>query len=235
VRTEERRGFLLGGLALAGVVSGEASAAPSTRTPVEPLLGTGQEPGGSLRLGVVSLNRCLEKYDRMKEVEEEIARLKNEFAREAETLKEKIATLTDTLGHLKTLDATYAEQVKRRGHAEYDLKFNQELGRRRIRDLTLEHESRVLFEIRRVVALVARDKKLQIVLRVDEPAASADDPESAARLAAAAREMLYHEAALDITDDVKTRLNAEWASAWPCPKCQRKAAGDTCPCGAKKP
>ena len=220
MKTADRRRFLAGGLALAGLGSQEAAAA--------------QEPQAPLRVGVVAFRTCFEKYDRMKEVEEEIKGLKDEFARDAEKARGKIEPLTDLINGTKEPDALYLERVRLRGHAEYDFKVYQEVGRRRLRDLALFHESRINAEIRRVVALVAGERKLHLVLRADEPLPIAEEPEGAAR-AAAAREMIFHEPALDITDLVIGKLNAEWKKAWTCPKCKRKTAGAACPCGDKKP
>src|SRR5438876_8381013 len=90
VKTADRRRFLAGGLALAGLGSQEAAAA--------------QEPQTPLRVGVVAFRTCFEKYDRMKEVEEEIRILRDGFAREAEDLRKKIETFTDVINGRKEPD-----------------------------------------------------------------------------------------------------------------------------------
>lgn len=196
----DRRGFLAGGLALTG-------------------LGPDQERDASLRIGVVNVKKCLEKYDRMGEVEGELQTLRERHARESEEIRKKLALLTEKMELLRNAPESYVEAVRLRGHAEYDLKLLQEVAPRRARDLALGHEGRIGVEVRRVVSLVARERKLQIVLRSEEAAPAPEDP---------ARDLLYSEPALDITPLVQAALNDRWKKAVPCPGCKRKVTELPC-------
>lgn len=190
----DRRGFLATGFAAAGF---------------------GQERDGAVRVGTVNVKACLEKYDRMKEVEGEIAALRDRFVREGEELRKKIVLLTEQLDQVKNAPAAYFEAVRLRGHAEYDLKLSQEVAQRRVRDLAVDYEARITVDLRRAVALVAPDRNLQLVVRIDDAGVGA-------------REVLYHEPGLDLTPLVLARLNAEWKKAWACPTCKRKVAEPAC-------
>jgi len=190
----DRRSFLAAGFAAAGL---------------------GQEREGAVRIGAVNVKTCLEKYDRMKEVEGEITALRDRFAREGEELRKKIALLTEQLDQVKNAPAAYFETVRLRGHAEYDLKLNQEVAQRRVRDLAVDYDARITADLRRAVALVAPERALQLVVRIDDAGGGS-------------REVLFHEPGLDITPLVLARLNTEWKKARVCPTCKRKVAEPVC-------
>jgi len=190
----DRRSFLAAGVAAAGF---------------------GQEREGAFLIGTVNVKACIEKYDRMKEVEGEITALRDRFAREGEELRKKIVLLTEQLDQVRNAPATYLETVRLRGHAEYDLKLNQEVAQRRVRDLAVDYDARITVDLRRAVALVAPDRKVQLVVRADDTGGGA-------------REVLFHEPALDLTPLVLARLNSDWKKAWVCPTCKRKVAEPAC-------
>ena len=211
-----RRGFLSGGLALAGAV--------------------GQGVPAPLRVGVVNVRRCFEKdrYVRMKEGLEELGALRDTFAREGEELQKKIAALADLMSRTPRNGELYVEKLRQRAHAEYDLKLLQEVGSRKVRDRLGDLELRVHADLRRAVAQVARALQLDLVLRADEPRLPEEDVEAQQR--AASRDVLFHQDALDVTAPVLERLNADWAQAWSCPDCKRKVADPKCPdCGKNRP
>jgi Skp family chaperone for outer membrane proteins len=214
-----RRGFLSGGLALAGAWGSPEQGAP-----------------GALRIGVVNVRRCFDKeqYARMKEGLEELGKLRDAITREGEELQKKVAALADLMSHTPRSADLYVEKLRQRAHAEYDLKLLQEVGNRKVRDRLSELELRVQGDIRRVVARVARARQLDLVFRADEPRAPEDDAEASGR--AATRDLLFHQDSLDITAPVLEGLNADWAQAWSCADCKRKVADLKCPdCGRNRP
>ncbi len=216
-----RRGFLSGAFAMAGLRGGEQGA------PAAP------------RIGVVNLRTCFEKdkYVRMAEALGDLAKFRDDLGAEGGEIQKKIAALTEQMERAQRERGAadlYVDKLRQRAHAEYDLKLHQEVSRRKIRDRIGDLEAHVYADLRRVVAQVARVRGLELVLRVDEPRLQDEDPEAPQRNAA--REVLFHQDALDVTPFVLTQLNAEWAQAWRCEKCQRKVADASCPdCGAKRP
>ena len=123
----------------------------------------------------------------------------------------------------------YAEKLRLRAHAEYDLKLLQEIARRKLREFAADVESRVDAEIRRVVADLAREKGVEMVFRVEASRLQEDDAEAAAVQRMIGREVLFYLGSLDLTGELIARLNAEWAKAWVCPACKRKVTEAKCP------
>jgi len=214
-----RRGFLSGGLALAGGLGAPEQGAPA-----------------ALRVGVVNVRRCFEKdqYVRMKEGLEELGKLRDAITREGEELQKKIAGLADLMNRTPRNADLYVEKLRQRAHAEYDLKLLQEAGSRKVRDRLSDLELRIHADLRRVVAQVARALRLDLVLRADEPRPQEEEVEAQQR--AASRDVLFHQESLDVTAPVLERLNADWAQAWTCPDCKRKVVDLKCPdCGRNRP
>jgi Skp family chaperone for outer membrane proteins len=189
-------------------------------------------------IGVVDIRACLgDKYVRAKELRGEIARRREGFAREAERLRKKMAEEESRLQHLARSDKHYWEGLRRRGYAEHDLKVLQEESRREIGEVVGDALARIHREVRRVVGRVAAEKRLQIVLWGGDGRGDKDDEEAlAASLSLAPRSVLFHAETVDLTAPVLARLNDEWARAWSCPGCTRKATEGKCPdCGTARP
>jgi Skp family chaperone for outer membrane proteins len=214
-----RRGFLSGGLVLAGGLDALRQGAPAL-----------------LRIGVVNVRSCFEKdqYGRRKEGLEGLGKLRGDLTQEGAELQKKIAALGDLMSRTPRNAELYVDKLRQRAHAEYDLKLLQEVGTRKVRDRLNDLELRVHADIRRVVAQVARAGNLDLVLRADEPRLQEEDSEASQRNAS--RDVLYHQDALDITGPVLVRLNADWSQAWTCEACKRKLADPKCPdCGKNRP
>jgi Skp family chaperone for outer membrane proteins len=212
-----RRSFLAGGAALSAVQ-------PPARA--------------GLGIGVVNVRTCFDKdkYARMTEAFEELARLRDELTKEAVDLQNKITRLGNDMAAASPKGDIYVDKLRLRSHAEYDLKLLQEVARRKLRDRVNDLETRVYADLRRVTAQIARALNLDLVLRVDEPRLQEEDPEQAAIQRNASRDVLFHADALDLTAQVVARLNADWAKAWLCPTDKRKVADEKCPdCGARRP
>ena len=213
-----RRTFLAGGLAVAGGVNGADQNAPVPK------------------IGVVNLRVCFDKtkYARMGETAEGLVALKNELSQEAQTLQKRIADLTDQIKGSTAGSDYYFEKFKLRGHAEYDLKLLQEVAKRKLAARVGDGESRIYADVRRVVAALARQLGLDLVLRADEARLPEEDPNSGDRIAT--REILFNREELDLTSQVLDRLNKDWVQAWTCTACRRKITEEKCPdCGAKRP
>ncbi len=206
-----RRAFLAGGLA---VSSGAAR----------------QDPPAPLRIGVLRIRACFDRaqYARIAEALQELSRARDSLAAESEALRRKAETAGRDAEDLKgKRPDLQMEKLRLRGQAEGELKALQEAGRRRLLERAHDLDARIHREIRRVAALVAGDRGLQLVLRDDDPRSplETDGPAPAADRAT----LLFHAPALDITPAVVERLNAEWNKAWSCATCRRKVTEEKCP------
>jgi Skp family chaperone for outer membrane proteins len=165
------------------------------------------------KVGVVNLKECFnpEKYDRIRDID---ALLRKEFQKYSDSLmevKKKIDVLQLKLDGLTREMPLYWEYLGQIKQAETEFEFKKKHGRLQYLQTFNQHQLRVYNEIRRVVALYARDNGFDLVLRVETP--SLDPEEDAAPSAAAqiqSRLVLYHSEALDITDDVIQLLKREY-------------------------
>jgi len=216
-----RRAFLAGNLALAGRLGPSLQAA---------------QPGPSV--AVVHVRACFDKtkYTRMAELMEDLAKLKNDLAQEGALLQKRIAELTELVEAAKGSTELYLEKFRLRAHAEYDLKLLAEVSKRKLAARVADVETRIYADVRRVVSDLARTQGLDLVLRGDDSRLPEEDPQTASAERIAAREVLFHREALDLTAQVLGRLNRDWVNAWTCGACKRKVADEKCPdCGAKRP
>jgi Skp family chaperone for outer membrane proteins len=215
-----RRSFLVGGLTLAGRVKAG-----------------GQDPPPGPKLGVVALRSCFDKtkYARMAELAEDLVKLKNDLDKENRDLQKRIADLSEQMEAAKNSPELFVDKLRLRAHAEYDLKLQGEVGKRRATARVADVETRVFADVRRIVSELAGDLQLDLVLRVDDVRLPEEDPQTAPGDRIAAREVLFHREALDLTAKVLARLNKDWANAWTCGACKRKVGNEKCPdCGAKR-
>jgi Skp family chaperone for outer membrane proteins len=216
-----RRSFLSGGLALAGrVKTAEQDASPAPK------------------LGVVNLRACFDrtKYARMVEVAEELLKLKNDLERESRELQRRVVDLSEQMEAAKNSPELLLEKFRLRAHAEYDQKLQAEVSKRRMNARMADVEMRVTADVRRAVRDLARDLNLDLVLRADDVRLLEEDPQANSGERLAAREVLFHREALDLTPQVLARLNRDWMNAWTCAACKRKVGDEKCPdCGAKRP
>ena len=216
-----RRSFLAGGLAIAG----RAGAVQQEALPAS-------------RLGVVNLRACFDKtkYTRMAELAEDLVKLKNDLDRESRDLQKRIADLTELMDAAKNSPELFLEKFRLRAHAEYDLKLQVEVSKRRMNGRVADVEARVYADVRRVVSDLARDLKLDLVLRGDDVRLPEEDPQANSGERISARGVLFNREGLDLTPQVLARLNQDWAKAWTCTACKRKVGDEKCPdCGAKRP
>ena len=218
--TVSRRGFMAATVAVAAPPAAGEQAGPAT-----------------LRVGVVNIRSCFEKdkYSRMGEALEELAKFREDLDRQAKELQTKIAGLSEQMQAASPRGDLYVDKLRLRAHAEYDLKLFQEVARRKLRDRLSDLETRVCSDLRRVVAQVAKNQNLELVLRLDESRLLEEDAEGNA-VQRFASQVLFHRDAMDVTVQVLAGLNADWAKAWTCSSCRRKVADEKCPdCGARRP
>jgi len=215
-----RRSFLAGSLAVAGRVKAAEQ----------------DVPAGS-KLGVVNLRTCFDKskYTRMAELAADLVKLKNDLEKEDRDLQKRIADLSELMEGAKSSPELFLEKFRLRAHAEYDLKLQAEVGKRRMSARVADVEMRIYADVRRVVSGLARDLQLDLVLRADDVRLPEEDPQANSGERLAAREVLFHREVLDLTPRVLARLNLDWANAWTCAACRRRVGGEKCPdCGAKR-
>ena len=165
-----------------------------------------------LRLAVVNIKECFKKdrYDRMKQVHEEIGKLRKAYTNELKDLEKNISRLKELLDAEPSGTDLSGELIVQYRNGQSELKMKRELNQHKLRKKSSDKVSAVYNEIRRAVKLVAQDQEYDLILRVMDPEIEGEDPVSINQQINT-RVVLYYNATLDVTDAVIKRLNEEWA------------------------
>jgi len=173
------------------------------------------------KLGVVNLRICFdkEKYERVKEIDADLQKLADEYAKKIQDIEKKMVQLKEQIEGLPAESKLRADKILQMRRLEADLKFEKEYGKAQYLDFYSDRKIEIYNEIRRVVALIAQEQKFDLILRVESPTLSdQQDPENVTQRINT-RVVLYSHESVDITNLVLERLNAEY-------KKQKAAPGD---------
>ena len=209
-----------------------------------------QDEKASFKLGVVNLKTCFqaEKYERIREVEEELKKVAEEYNKQVSGLDRKVRELREQLEGLDRSQRLYEEKRRQMALVEAELKITREIGVQRIKNHHTELRRDVYNEIERVIRMIGQERKYDLILRVEQPQLEEQD-EATLSMQIISRVALYHNESVDLTPAVLERLNQEWkkqkaasapaAAEWECPVCRKKNRGDACTatpgCKGKKP
>jgi Skp family chaperone for outer membrane proteins len=221
--------FGIPALILAAALAATALAGPSAPA--------GQDGKAAFRLGVVNLKTCFEKnqYERIKDVDAELQKKADEYAKSLRDIEKKILEFRDKLEATPRESPLRAEFLLQMRRLETDLKFEKEYGRAKYLDYYSDRKIEIYNDIRKVVNMIAQEQKFDLVLRVEQPLLEEQDPETVSQRINN-RVVLYHHESVDITPLVVKRLNDEWAKTraagpnpeWTCKECGRKSRGEAC-------
>jgi Skp family chaperone for outer membrane proteins len=181
----------------------------------------GEQDKTSFKLGVVNLRICFDKdkYERVKEVDVELQKLADDYAKRIQEIEKKMVQLKEQIEGLPAESKLRADKILQMRRLETDLKFEKEYGKAQYLDFYSDKKIEIYNEIRRVVALIAQEQKYDLILRVEAPGLSdQQDPENVTQRINN-RVVLYSHDSVDITTIVLERLNAEY-------KKQKAAGGD---------
>jgi Skp family chaperone for outer membrane proteins len=180
------------------------------------------DPKQPFKLGVVNLRDCFDKdkYERIKEVDADLQKMADEYARRIQEIEKKMGLLKEQIDGLPRESALRAEKILQIRRAEVDLKFEREYGKARYLDHYSDRKIEVYNEIRRVVAMIAQEQKFDLILRVESPQLDEQDAETVTQRINS-RMVLYAHDSMDITKLVIDRLNDEHK--------KHKAAGEKKP------
>ena len=178
-----------------------------------------QDPPKPFRLGVVNLKECFKKeqYDRMKQVHEEIGKLRKEYTDELKALEKKISKLKERMDAVPQGTDLARDLLIQYRMTQNEIKMKRELNQYILREKSSDMVRAVYNEIRRVVKLVGQEQRYDLILRVEEPEIEGEDPVSVNQQISS-RVVLYQNATVDVTDAVIKRLNEEWAKKKADPK-----------------
>jgi Skp family chaperone for outer membrane proteins len=174
-----------------------------------------QDKEKPFKLGVVNLRICFDKdkYERVKEIDTELQKLADDFAKKIQEIEKKMIQLKEQIEGLPAESKLRADKILQMRRLEADLKFEKEYGKAQYLDFYSDKKIEIYNEIRRVVALIAQEQKFDLILRVESPTLSdQQDPENVTQRINN-RVVLYSHDNVDITASVLERLNAEFKKA----------------------
>ena len=166
----------------------------------------------SFKLGVVNLRTCFDKdkYERVKEIDVELQKLADEYAKKIQEIEKKMVQLKEQIEGLPAESKLRADKILQMRRLEADLKFEKEYGKAQYLDFYSDKKIEIYNEIRRVVDLIAKEQKFDLILRVESPTLNdQQDPENVTQRINN-RVVLYHHESVDITNIVVDRLNVEY-------------------------
>lgn len=202
------------------------ASAPSSAWAAE---GEQDKDKSNFKLGVVNLRTCFDKdkYERVKEIDAELQKLADEYAKKIQEIEKKMVQLKEQIDGLPPESKLRADKMLQFRRLETDLKFEKEYGKAMYLDFYSDKKIEIYNEIRRVVGLIAQEQKYDLILRVEAPTLNdQQDPENVTQRINN-RVVLYSHDSVDITTLVVERLNAEYK--------KQKAAGGDKKEGEKKP
>ena len=170
------------------------------------------DPPRPFKLGVVNLKTCFEKdkYDRIKDVDEELKARATDHAKRQQDIQKKMETLEEQIKQLPRGSSLQVEKLRLFKIAETEAKLEKEFGRAQYLEFYNDKKIEVYNKIREAVDRVGKEGKFDLVLRIEAPQLEESDPESPTQRINS-RVVLFHNEAADITDAVLKALNADYA------------------------
>lgn len=165
-------------------------------------------PSAELKIGVVNLQNCFDKYDGAQDYKEDI---KSSFERsksEINELQQRIKDLKDQIqgapeGKLK--DSKFREYLELGNKLEVTTKWNEA----QLVSLREGYMAKMYNEARESAAKVAQEQGLTAIFKMEGPLGMEESKADVAQNISY-RTVLYASKAIDITDMVLSRMNADY-------------------------
>lgn len=205
--------FLAAGALAAVALSGGARAAQDP-------------PARALKIAVVNMSECIApaKVDHAKDLSARFDAIKREDLEELARIKKTMEELKPKITSLEAGSELQKKLYMDYRLAEEKIKIQQELGQRELLATRDAFQSQLYTEAHKMTDVIARELKLDLVLRSDDGAFEQERGDASVQKNLL-RAVLYHDPALDITEKVLARLNEDYkkkkaAAEVMCPKCK---------------
>jgi Skp family chaperone for outer membrane proteins len=166
------------------------------------------QPGAGLKVAVVNIRRVFQECKKGTIYREEAIAEQDRIVAEMEKLSKEIEAEKAGLKTLKENSSDYMASAKGLFEKQANYQARQEFYKQQM-ELKDQLWMRELYQgILRIASEVAKEKELDLVFKEDEVDFSEPDV-GALGMAISTQKLLYSGGCLDITDEVKTRLDAE--------------------------
>jgi len=196
-----------------------------------------QDPPKPLRIGIFNLKDCTDpaKYDFARDLRQELVGAGKTYDDDLNRIKEKAEKLKEVLRAITDKNSSlYMDKYMQLKLAEAEFDMMKKIHNNTLVSKHAGNQNLCYLEARRVIALIAQEMKLDLVLRVEDGGADDDSPEMVAQRNLL-RTVLYYDPALDITAKVVAKLNEEYRKKNPagvayfCKQCNIKTKEEKCP------
>lgn len=166
-----------------------------------------QQQEQRLKIGVVKLQACIDKYKRKADLEKELEKAREDAKREILDLKTRYEGLREIIRNVA--GAMKDEKMREYKRLEMDMQFAEKWNRIKYTDLYEQAMTSLYNDIRAAVDDVGKGEKFDMIMKFEEPWLDPDSPESITD-SIARRPVLYVANDIDITEKVVARVNARY-------------------------
>jgi len=163
-------------------------------------------PAVATEIGVLNVARVFEEYEMTRDLEALFDQARREAADEAERRRDNVEQLRRALTAFDPTSEDYARRDEELTRIEVEFQVWSKATERRLKNDHLRWMHEIYNNTRKVIAEIAAERKLDLVLTYDE--LTEDAPDSVAlRQQILLQKVIYHSPKVDITDEAMRRLN----------------------------
>jgi Skp family chaperone for outer membrane proteins len=174
----------------------------------------GQQPSGAVNVAVISLPDVSERYIKTSALEAQFEQRRKQLNEKRDAMNEKIERLKRSLQEeLKPGTEAYAQRQKELAMQQAELQWFMDAESQNVERGLAEALRSIYEDIRQMVAQVAKERDLDIVLASDALPPQPPTNANQVRQQILLQKVIYWQPRVDITDVVVDRLNAAYKAS----------------------
>jgi Skp family chaperone for outer membrane proteins len=167
---------------------------------------------GNTRIAVLNVARVFEQYEMTRDLESLFDRARRDAADEAERRRGNLEQMRRSLSAFDPDSEDFLRREQELTRNEIDFQVWSKSTDRRLKSDHLRWMKKIYRNTQDTIATLARERNLDLVLTYDELADDAPDS-VALRQQILLQKVIYHDARVDITDEVLNRLNTTYRNS----------------------
>lgn len=167
------------------------------------------EQSREAKIGVVNLQICFNKYDRLKDLNEEVKKFLEDSNKKLDELQKKARELYTMYKNLEGSPKLQEEKYKEYRSTLFEYEFNKKLDEEKLVYMQSDSQIKIYNDIKDVIKKLSEEQGFTLVLKTEDPLEQDRDTNISHSIGH--RGVLYFEKSIDITDTVLKRMNEEYA------------------------
>lgn len=163
------------------------------------------------QIAVVDVARIFEQYKLTQDLESTFEQKRRDLGAEAEKRRESLDQMRRSLAAFDPTSQDYTQRENEMLKAEVEFQVWSTVEEKRLKNEHKQWLRRIYSDTQRVIGDIARSRGYELVLTYDRLMEDAPDS-TALRQQILLQKVIYYNEQMDITDEVLTRLNGEYAS-----------------------